>query len=122
MPLKVKVKVNMEYKSRLAGKVAVLELSGRLDAYESPKVAEWLEKNTSGETPRVVVNLAGIGFIDSTGLAKLVQAMKRCRQRNGDIHLCALQQPVRIIFELTRLDKAFQIYASEDEAIAAFAH
>jgi anti-sigma B factor antagonist len=110
----------MEFKLRTAEAVAVLEFSGRLDAYESPRVAEWLDKAMSREAPRLVVNLAGVNFIDSTGLAKLVQAMKRCRQSGGDLHLSALQQPVRIIFELTRLDKAFQVFATEEDAIAAF--
>ena len=46
--------------------------------------------------------------------------MKRARQRDGDLRLCCLQRPVRMIFELTRLDKAFEIFAGEDEAIQAF--
>ena len=50
----------------------------------------------------------------------LVQGMKRCRERDGDLRLCALQQPVRMIFELTRLDRAFEIYQSEEDAVQAF--
>ncbi len=66
------------------------------------------------------MNLAGVQFVDSTALATLVQGMKRCRQLKGDLRLCGLQQPVRMIFELTRLDKAFEIFSGEDEAIQAF--
>ena len=70
---------------------------------------------------QVVVNLAGVNFIDSTGLATLVQGMKHCRQEKGDLRLCGLQQPVRIIFELTRLDKAFEILTDEESAVNSFA-
>ncbi|MEZ4681164.1 MAG: STAS domain-containing protein [Caldilineaceae bacterium] len=60
-------------------------------------------------------------FMDSSGLAALVQGMKKCRDRGGDLRLCQLQQPVRMILELTRLDKALDIFPSEGDAIASFA-
>lgn len=98
--------------------IAVLELSGRFDAYEEPAVRQWLDQ--SSRPAQVVVNLNGVNFIDSTALSTLVQSMKHCREKNGDLHLCNLQQPVRVIFELTRLDRAFEIFPSESEAVAAF--
>lgn len=110
----------MDLKSRSFGSVAILELSGRFDAYEAPAVREWLEKTEESGSTKVVVNLAGVNFIDSTGMSTLVQGMKHCRQQGGDLYLCSLQKPVCIIFELTRLDKAFQIYSDEEEASRAF--
>ena len=77
-----------------------------------------LDKAAAATPANAVVNLGGVSFMDSAALATLVLAMKRCRQAGGDLRLCNLQQPVRIIFELTRLDKAFDIYASETEALA----
>jgi anti-sigma B factor antagonist len=53
-------------------------------------------------------------------MATLVQGMKRCREKEGDLRLSELQQPVRMIFELTRLDRAFEIFNSERDAILAF--
>jgi anti-sigma B factor antagonist len=110
----------MELHSRSAGAVAVLQLAGRFDAYSAPAVAEWLEPATAAAPARVVVNLAGVTFVDSTALGTLVQGMKQSRRHGGDVHLCGLQRPVRIIFELTRLDSAPRLFADEDEAIAAF--
>jgi len=110
----------MKLESRSSDDVAVLELAGRFDAYEVLPVHDWLEKAAASAPAQVVLNLDGVNFIDSTGLSALVQGMKHCRQQGGDLHLCALQQPVRIIFELTRLDKAFNIFADEDEAVRAF--
>jgi anti-sigma B factor antagonist len=48
--------------------------------------------------------------------------MKRCREGQGDLYLCHLQQPVQVIFELTCLNKAFTIFGTESEAVAAFAN
>jgi len=108
----------MELHSNTVNAVTVLALSGRFDAHTASSVAAALEKAASASPAKVVVNLQGVNFMDSTALATLVQGMKRCRQAGGDLRLCNLQQPVRIIFELTRLDKAFDIYPSEAEALA----
>ncbi|MDP9316276.1 MAG: STAS domain-containing protein [Chloroflexota bacterium] len=110
----------MALNTRSIGNVAVLALEGRFDAHVTPPVVEWLEQAANARPAKVVVNLADVNFIDSTALAVLVKGLKRCRQEDGDLHLCCLQQPVRIIFELTRLDKAFEIYAQETEAVEAF--
>lgn len=103
------------------GRIVVVRLTGRFDAYEVPEVRKALiSANESGDG-RVVVDLAGVNFVDSSGLACLVQGMKHCRERGADQVLCNLQQPVRIIFELTRLDRAFSISPSVDAAVAELA-
>ena len=108
----------MELRSHLSddGQVAVLELSGRFDSYTAPAATEWLDRAPA----QAVVNLAGVEFMDSTALATLVQGMKRRRQQGGDLRLSNLQRSVRMIFELTRLDKAFEIFSEEAEAVRAF--
>jgi anti-sigma B factor antagonist len=111
----------MEMQSRIVGDVEVLAIKGRFDNTTAPAVAEWLEKTIGHPRIRVVVNLAGTNFVDSTALATLVQGLKRCRQQSGDLHLCSMQRPVYMIFELTRLDKAFNIFVDEAHAIQAFA-
>jgi anti-sigma B factor antagonist len=107
----------MELTYHIENDIAVLALSGRLDAYEVPTVTKWLEEHP--QTKHIIVNLAGVGFIDSSGLATLVKALKLCRQNGGDLYLSNLQQAVLIIFELTRLDKAFGIYDEEAAALRA---
>lgn len=112
----------MELKTRSAadGFVSILELSGRFDTNEEASVREWLSKVGVSPQAQVVVNLSKVDFIDSTGLATLVQGMKHCRQQGGDVYLTGLQQPIQIIFQLTRMDKVFQIFGDEGQAIQAF--
>jgi anti-sigma B factor antagonist len=110
----------MEIQTYKAQNIEILKLAGRFDAYEAPAVVAWLDKATAKTPAQVVINLGGVKFVDSTALAALVQGMKHARQREGDVHLCHLQQPVRIIFELTRLNKALNIFGSEEEAVEAF--
>lgn len=109
----------MEVVRKTAENVLVLTLTGRFDAHEKAKIASQLEDAAKQPGVQVLVNMSGVNFIDSTGLSSLVQGMKHCRQQKGNLSLCALQQPVRIIFELTRLDRAFDIYQTEEEALTA---
>ena len=102
------------------GSIAILQLKGRFDAHEVEPVNNWLQEQLNQGRAQLVVNLEGVHFIDSTALATLVRGLKNCREKNGDLHLCCLQQPVRVIFELTRLEKAFDIYATEAQASQGF--
>jgi anti-sigma B factor antagonist len=108
----------MHVHARTVNRVTVVELAGRFDAHVTRSVASHLER--VAEPHQIVVDFSQVTFVDSMGLATLVQAMKRCRQMDGDVRLCGLQQPVRIIFELTRLDRAFQIYDHPSVAISSF--
>jgi anti-sigma B factor antagonist len=101
--------------------VTVVRLGGRFDAHEVPDVRKALGDVTEQGKNKIVVNLAEVNFVDSSGLASLVQGMKHCRSAGGDLYLCELRQPVRVIFELTRLDRAFAVFGGEAEALAAFA-
>lgn len=104
------------------GSVPILNLDGRFDAHVVPSVNQWIDKTTAAGPAQVIVDLSNVNFIDSMALATLVRGMKRCRQQQGDLYLCGLQQPVRIIFELTRLDKAFTLFADCDQALHAVTH
>lgn len=108
----------MEITSAQINGTTILQLHGRFDAYAAPTVENFFQKINSDPLPRVVVNLSQVNFIDSTGLATLVIGMKRCRQRQGDLVLCGIQQAIRVIFELTRLDKILTMTATQEEALA----
>lgn len=100
--------------------VTIFVMNGRFDTYTANKLRQLMEPATSQPPAQILVDLAGVQFVDSTALAALVQGMKRSRQHGGDVRLCGLAQSVRLIFELTRLDQAFEIYDSCQEAVATF--
>lgn len=109
----------MEIQLRYVNRIAVIQIAGRFDAFQVPTVKEHIE-NAQRSTPNLVVDLAGVDFMDSAALAILVQGMKHSRQARGDLRVCRLQPPVKVIFELTRLDKAFSHFSSLEEAVASF--
>ncbi len=111
----------MELNSHTVQENVILELSGRFDAYNAPTVNQWFDELDTATTQNIIVNLQGVEFIDSTALALLVRGMKHARQNENDLVLCGLQGPVQTIIKLTRLDKAFNIYENEEEALKALA-
>ncbi len=111
----------MEINVRSAENVKILELAGRFDTYTADTARQSIEQAMAEEPANIVVNLEKVDFADSTALATLVHGLKRSRELQGDLRLCHLQQSVRMVFELTRLDRFFEIFAREDEAVQAFA-
>lgn len=107
----------MEMNSSSQANASILRLKGRFDAHEVAPVREWFKGQLQAGQTRLVVNLSEVNFIDSSALSTLVQGLKQTREKGGELTLCHLQQPVRVIFELTRLDKAFTIQPSEAEAL-----
>lgn len=67
----------------------------------------------------VVVDLAAVDFLDSAGMGSLIALLKRVSERRGDMKVACLQKKVRMVFEITRAYKVFDIYDQVDEAIKA---
>jgi len=111
----------MEISVDRRGHVSVVTVSGDVDAATAPDLRQWLDEMLKDGQTRLVIDLSQVKFMDSSGLATLVQVFKRVRAGNGEVRLCSLQPPVRRIFELTRLDRAFDIFATRDEAVTSLA-
>ena len=67
----------------------------------------------------VVVDLSGVDFIDSAGLGSLIALLKRISERGGDMKIAGLQKKVRMVFEITRAFKVFDIFDNTAEALKA---
>lgn len=110
----------MQLETYTTANVKILKLSGRFETQTAPLVRQWFDETTLLKPTHLIVNMEDVSFIDSTGLSSLIHGMKRAREMDGDLRLCGLQQSVRMIFELTRLDKVFEIFITEDDAIKSF--
>ena len=71
-------------------------------------------------TKAMVIDLSSVTFIDSTGLGVLLFALKRLNQKEGELKLCNVTKPVRVLFELVRLHQIMEVYNSREEALASF--
>ena len=97
----------------------VLPLKGEIDLHVSPSITASLNAMIEKKPKRLVVDLSDVTYIDSAGLAALIQAMQKVEGYGGKFLLAGLQETVRSIFEISRLDQVFQIFADADAALGA---
>src|SRR5215470_9715372 len=96
----------------------VLPLKGELDLHVIPEITASLDAIIDKRPERLVVDLSDVSYIDSAGLAALIQAMQKVQGYGGKFRLAGLQETVRSIFEISRLDQVFQIFPDADAALA----
>lgn len=87
----------------------VLHIEGEVDVYTSPALRDELYRLIDAGAKRVVIDLADMDFIDSSGLGVFVGALKRIRERSGDLELRAMQPSTRKVLEITGLTQVFTI-------------
>ena len=99
--------------------VGILEITGRLDAYTAPDLKS-LFKELMDETRYFVFDLHAMEFLDSTGLGSIVSCLKSATANGGDICIARMADKPRMVFEITRAFKIFEIYDDLDAAIESF--
>ncbi len=97
----------------------VLTLDGEIDFHLSPEVAASLRAIVANKPKRVVVDLAKVTYVDSSGLAVLIEGMQNTREYGGEFSLAAMQENLRPIFEIACLDQVFKIFPDVACALAA---
>lgn len=109
----------MELNFELIDGVGILSVSGRLDSNNVNILKEEFGKHINDE-PKFIINLQSLQFIDSTGLGGLVSCLKRCIEAGGDLKIAQLPPKPRMVFEITRAHKVFDIFDDLETAIESF--
>jgi anti-sigma B factor antagonist len=97
----------------------VVQLTGDVDLRTSPDLRENLLQLIKQRPERLILDLAGVGYMDSSGVGTMVELKRRIERRGGELVLAGLQPRVRSLLEITRLDQFFTIASSVDEARGA---
>ena len=100
--------------------ITIFNIDGDIDINSSPDMREAFEDIANTKTMRIVVNLSGVSYVDSSGLATLVEMLKKTRTYGGKLRLGNLAPKVKSLFEITKLEKLFDIFDTEEEAIVNF--
>jgi len=100
--------------------VTILDVSGDIDLSSSPEVRKALLREfRENRMPRVALNLGGVRYIDSSGVASLVEGLKASRDLGARFILYGLGTIVREVLQLSRLVKVFEIYDTEEQALGS---
>lgn len=109
----------MKISQKQSGEVHIFELSGELDFQTSPDLRHKLQTVSEKPSHKVIVNLKKVNYIDSSGLATFVEALQKAKRLSGRLVLTELVPSVKSVFEIAKLDKVFQLTATEAEALQA---
>jgi len=107
----------MDFSVRDAEKAKVVGLSGEIDLHHSPGLKEKLAEVAKQKPARVIVNFAQVTYIDSSGLATLIDLYQKMKGYGGKLGLAELRASVKNVFEVARLNQVFAIYETEQKAV-----
>ena len=106
---------------RIDDEVAVVDIKGEVTAACEPVLMSAYEAASDGKTTQLVLNFAGLEYMNSGGIGMLVTLLVRANRQRQQLAAYGLSDHYREIFELTRLDEAITIYDSEESALTGAA-
>ena len=109
--------MSLKITSTIKDKTALLAIAGEVDMFSSPEARKEIGILVKKEIERIVVDLAGVSYMDSSGVATLIEGLQMCHKYNGTLVVAGLRRNVREVFELTKLDKIFKIYKDSETAL-----
>ena len=109
----------MDTSCRQDGAYTIVTVNGEVDLYSSPQLRTAILSSVSAKTPNVVVDLSGVSYMDSSGIATLVEAHQKTGDASGRLALAGLTDRVREVFELTRLQSIFEICPTVEAALSS---
>ncbi len=98
---------------------SVVTVVGEVDVHTAPQLDEALTALVEAANYRLIVDLSGVEFLDSTGLGVLVKALKRVREHDGSLDVVASADRITKVFRITGLDSAIGIHGSLADALAS---
>lgn len=110
----------MQISARQSEGGVILDLSGDIDLAHSPAMRKALLLEIKDKRiPKVFLNLKNVRYIDSSGIASLVEGLKASRDQGSRLILYGLSTTVREVMELSRLQRIFEIYDNEEQALSS---
>jgi anti-sigma B factor antagonist len=106
--------------SRDDGAVTVVRVEGQLIVGNRQELKELIGSALAAGDRKFLIDFAGAGYIDSSGLGALVGLSRRVREAGGELRLSGLNEDLRSLFELTKLDTLFAIADTPEQALANF--
>ncbi|TFD61517.1 anti-sigma factor antagonist [Cryobacterium suzukii] len=96
--------------------IAVVHIAGRLNMVTAPRLREVVAASVAAGQNRVAVDLSDVDFIDSSGLGALIGGLKTARQAGGDLRIAAPNEQVRLVLQLTNMERVLTAYPAASDA------
>jgi anti-sigma B factor antagonist len=109
----------MQITERTEENIPVISITGDIDLENSPKLRDFLKPKAAQKVPRLLLDFAGVNYIDSSGLATLIEYFQSVQGFGGKLALAALSPRVKNVFEIVRLEQIFSLYPDIPSALKA---
>jgi len=110
----------MEIVKKVVNDVTILSPQGDVDVYNSNEIKDEVGRLVDSGCNRILVDMSGVSYIDSSGLGVLVSALNVVRKVGGQFKICHLRSSVEKVFQITKLNTFFDVYRDREEALASF--
>jgi anti-sigma B factor antagonist len=110
----------MSFQVSKNGEVTLVEVEGQLIVGNRQELKQQVLEQLEGGDLKFVIDFANTGYIDSSGLGVLVSLSKKIREQGGELRLSSLNEDLRTLFELTKLDTLFRIADDKRQALEDF--
>jgi anti-sigma B factor antagonist len=111
----------LNIRERQAGDIVVLDMDGKITIGEgSVALRSAIRRLLEEKKTKILLNLAGVGYIDSSGIGELVSSYTAIGKENGQLKLLSLTQKLQDLLAITKLLTVFDVYESESEALSSF--
>ncbi len=113
------ITIDIKVGTRTSGHWAIVDVEGEVDVFTAPKLREQIVALLGEDANRIVVNLARVEFMDSTGLGVLVGGLKRVKEREGTLALAGAHGTVLRVLNITGLDSVFALHETVEQALSS---
>ncbi|MCB1147226.1 MAG: STAS domain-containing protein [Leptospiraceae bacterium] len=110
----------MEISQRDRDSIIILDIQGEIDLYNAPEIKDTIQRLIEQQKYNIIINLEKVSYIDSSGIGALISSLSNLKKYQGGLKIINVYASVKKVFELTKLTSFFEIYESEDEAVAKF--
>ncbi|MDZ7316620.1 MAG: STAS domain-containing protein [candidate division KSB1 bacterium] len=110
--------MSLNIQTKMQSGAAIVHIEGEVDMFSSPEARRAIMELIRKKTPKIIVELEGVPYMDSSGLAVLIEGLRQCGEYGGSLAVAGVRDNVREVFELTRLDRVFKIYQNVEAALA----
>lgn len=100
--------------------ISICRVDGEIDINTAPQLKKTFDRLVREKKEKIIINMEKVSYIDSSGLATLVELLKNFRKYGARLKLAGLSAKVKSLFEITKLEKLFDIQDKEDQAAETF--
>ncbi|MEW6356817.1 MAG: STAS domain-containing protein [Planctomycetota bacterium] len=109
----------MEVEQRKVDQAVIVRVSGEVDMKTSPELRRHLVALVGEKSKWIIANLENVAYIDSSGLATLVECLQGVKKYGGRLSLTGMNDNIKDIFVMTRLDTIFEVFDTEEKALGS---